>query len=62
MIMEIAGKRLTIKNIDGPLGVRGRNSDNKLIKEMIGWATDYPLRKGLERTYSWIEEEVVKLH
>jgi len=46
------------KHIDGPLGVAGRNSDNKLIKEKIGWAPDYPLAKGIEKTYKWIKEQI----
>lgn len=60
MIMNISGKKLEIKHISGPLGVRGRNSDNKLIKEKLNWAPDYPLQKGLEKTYSWIREQVIK--
>jgi len=60
MIMEIAGKELTIKHIPGPLGVRGRNSDNTLIQEKLGWAPNYPLKKGLEKTYQWIKEQVEK--
>ncbi len=60
MAMEIAGKKLKIKHIDGPLGVRGRNSDNKLIKSKLGWAPSIPLRKGMEKTYAWIEEQVKK--
>lgn len=60
MAMEIAGKKLTINHIPGPLGVRGRNSDNKLIHEKLGWAPDYPLKKGLIETYRWIEEQVLK--
>ncbi len=58
MIMEIAGKKLTIRHIPGPLGVRGRNSDNRLFKEKLGWAPSMPLRKGLEITYAWIKEQV----
>ena len=58
--MEIAGKKLSIKHIPGPLGVRGRNSDNKLIKEKLGWGPSLPLRDGLEKTYSWIAEQVRK--
>ena len=58
MVMEIAGKSLTIKHIDGPLGVRGRNSDNRLIKEKLGWEPNWPLTKGLELTYSWINKQV----
>jgi len=58
--MEIAGKKLTIKHIDGPLGVRGRNSDNKLIKDKLGWAPSLPLKEGLAVTYGWISEKVGK--
>jgi len=58
MIMEIAGKKLSIHHIPGPLGVRGRNSDNHLIRERLGWAPSRPLREGLEKTYSWIAEQV----
>ena len=58
MAMDIAGKKLTINHIEGPLGVRGRNSDNQLIKEKMGWEPDYSLKKGLEKTYGWIEEQV----
>ena len=53
MVMDIAGKRLTIHHVSGPLGVRGRNSDNRLIKAKLGWAPSQPLRAGLEETYSW---------
>lgn len=58
MVMEIAGKRLSIKHITGPQGVRGRNSDNQLIKEKLDWAPNYPLKKGLKPTYAWIEGQV----
>jgi nucleoside-diphosphate-sugar epimerase len=54
MIMEMAGKKLTVKHIDGPLGVRGRNSDNHLIRQELGWAPSQPLRQGLAQTYRWI--------
>ncbi len=57
-IGKIAGKTFTIKHIDGPLGVRGRNSDNRLIKEKLGWEPDFSLRKGLAKTYKWIEKQV----
>lgn len=60
IIMDIAGKKLTINHISGPLGVRGRNSDNTLIKEKLDWEPNYPLKKGLENTYFWIEEQVKK--
>ena len=58
MIMGIANKRLSIKHIEGPLGVRGRNSDNRLIKKVLGWAPTLPLKQGLTTTYHWIEEQV----
>lgn len=60
IVMEIAGKKLSIKHIDGPLGVRGRNSDNKLIKEKLGWAPSMPLKEGLAKTYAWIKDQVEK--
>jgi nucleoside-diphosphate-sugar epimerase len=59
MVAAIAGKRLRKKHITGPLGVRGRNSDNRLIKEKLRWAPSQPLRKGLEVTYQWIEQRVL---
>lgn len=60
MIMDIAGKKLTIKHIPGPLGVRGRSSDNRLIKKKLGWAPSTKLKEGLIITYRWIEEQVKK--
>jgi nucleoside-diphosphate-sugar epimerase len=60
MAIEISGKNLTIKNIEGPTGVRGRNSDNKLIKEKLGWAPSLPLREGMEKTYKWINQQAAK--
>jgi GDP-D-mannose 3', 5'-epimerase len=58
IVMEVAGKKLSLKHIDGPLGVRGRNSDNKLIKKELGWAPSRPLKDGLIETYKWISEQV----
>jgi nucleoside-diphosphate-sugar epimerase len=58
LVMEIAGKKLTIRHIPGPLGVRGRNSDNRLIREKLGWAPSASLYAGLEKTYVWIEAQV----
>jgi GDP-D-mannose 3',5'-epimerase len=60
MAIEISGKNVQIKNIDGPLGVMGRNSENTFVKEKLGWAPDYPLRKGMEKTFAWINEQVRK--
>lgn len=55
---EIAGKTIHKNHIPGPTGVRGRNSDNRLILERLGWAPSQPLRAGLEQTYTWIESQV----
>jgi nucleoside-diphosphate-sugar epimerase len=60
IVADIAGKRLTIRHKDGPLGVRGRNSDNRLIKQRLGWAPSQTLRTGLEKTYAWIEQQVMR--
>jgi len=60
MIMDIAGKNLSIKHIPGPLGVRGRNSDNALYKEKIGWVVSQPLKEGLKKTYAWIAKQAEK--
>lgn len=58
LVIEISGKSLQIVNVPGPVGVRGRNSNNRLIAEKLGWAPSRALRKGLEVTYRWIEEQV----
>lgn len=57
---EIAGKKINIKNIPGPIGVRGRNSDNHLIREKLEWAPSATLREGMTKTYNWINEQVQK--
>jgi GDP-D-mannose 3',5'-epimerase len=56
--MGFAGKDLPIKHIPGPMGVRGRNSDNTMIKDRLGWAPSIPIRTGLKITYDWIAGEV----
>jgi nucleoside-diphosphate-sugar epimerase len=58
MAMQIAGKRLSMRHIDGPLGVRGRNSDNFLINERLHWRPVRPLREGMVNTYHWISKQV----
>lgn len=69
LTIKASGKNLSIKNVDGPLGVRGRSSDNRLIKETIGWEPPTvevhpvygvisPLWDGLVKTYAWIDERV----
>ena len=62
MIIGISGKNIKIENIPGPEGVRGRNSDNRLIKEKLGWAPEQPLRDGIAITYGWINERVQARH
>ena len=57
-IAEIAGKNIIKKYVDGPLGVRGRTSDNTLIKKKLGWAPTLPLIEGLKKTYTWINKQV----
>ena len=58
MAMDIAQKKQSIKHIPGPLGVRGRNSDNTLIKKKLGWAPSESLYDGLQKTYVWIVDQV----
>ncbi len=58
MAMGIAGKEIEIRHIEGPLGVRGRNSDNRYIEEKLGWRPSLPLYDGMERTYTWIRDQV----
>jgi len=60
IIMKVAGKRVRVKHVPGPLGVRGRNSDNHLIREKLGWEPELPLRAGLATTYVWIAQQVAK--
>jgi GDP-D-mannose 3',5'-epimerase len=60
MAIEISGKNLRIRNIEGPTGVRGRNSDNNLLKEKIGWTPSLPLKRGMIETYNWIRKQVAE--
>lgn len=60
IVSDIAGKTLHKNHIDGPTGVRGRNSDNRLIQEKLGWAPSQTLTAGLEQTYAWIEQQVMR--
>jgi len=58
--IRLSGKTIHKHHIDGPLGVRGRNSDNTLVKETLNWAPNYPLAKGIEKTYAWISQQLAK--
>jgi len=60
IIADIAGIKITIKHIEGPMGVRGRNSDNTRLREVLGWEPQISLEEGLARTYPWIEQQVAK--
>lgn len=60
MVADIAGVKVTLKHIEGPMGVRGRNSDNTLLKKTLKWTPKISLEKGLAKTYEWIEKEVQK--
>jgi GDP-D-mannose 3', 5'-epimerase len=58
MVITLSGKNLTIKNVPGPQGPRGRNSDNTLIKEKLGWAPSLSLQEGMRILYPWIADQV----
>ena len=60
MVAEVAGVRIIKKHVDGPQGVRGRNSDNTLLRQILGWEPGISLEEGLARTYPWIEAQVTK--
>jgi len=60
MVAGISGKQIEIRNIAGPEGVRGRNSDNTLIREKLGWAPEMPLKDGIAKSYAWIARQVEK--
>jgi nucleoside-diphosphate-sugar epimerase len=57
---KVAGKTITKNHIDGPLGVRGRNSNNDLIREKLQWDYSMSLEEGISRTYNWINEQIQK--
>jgi nucleoside-diphosphate-sugar epimerase len=58
MVARIAGKTIQKKHVPCPLGVRGRNSDNHLIFEKLGWRPTQPLEAGIRKTYTWIEQQI----
>lgn len=58
MVIEVSGKKLSIKNVPGNVGVMGRNSDNTLIKDVLNWRPSQPLRSGIEKLYSWVNKQI----
>jgi nucleoside-diphosphate-sugar epimerase len=58
MIADIAGVKIRKIHVPGPQGVRGRNSDNTLLKQTLGWTPQVSLEEGLSKTYLWIEDQV----
>jgi GDP-D-mannose 3',5'-epimerase len=62
IVIDVSGKDLSVNHIHGPLGVRGRNSDNRLIQKMLGWTPTQSLEVGLMTTYSWIFSKVNRRH
>src|ERR1700733_12621444 len=61
MVAEIAGITIEKRHVTGPIGVRGRNSDNTLMRKVTGWQPEISLEEGLVRTYGWIEEQMRKM-
>ena len=58
MVISISGKNLTIDNIDGPVGVNGCCSDNQLIANVLNWKPNYPLKKGMEILFNWVNSQL----
>jgi GDP-D-mannose 3', 5'-epimerase len=58
MVSDIAGKPVTKRHVSGPTGVRGRNSNTRLIREKLYWPPSRPLREGMQQTYAWIDQRV----
>jgi nucleoside-diphosphate-sugar epimerase len=58
IVMNVAAKHVSIVHVDGPQGVRGRNSDNTRLREVLGWEPVIKLEEGLAETYRWIEKQV----
>ena len=58
IVSSVSNKEIEIKHIDGPLGVRGRNSNNDLIREKLNWDYELTLEEGIKKTYNWIESQL----
>lgn len=59
IVSNVANKEIKIRHIDGPLGVRGRNSDNTIIKDVLNWNYKFSLQEGIKQTFAWIEDQVI---
>ena len=57
---KVSGKKIKKNHIDGPLGVRGRNSNNDLVREKLGWDYEMTLEEGMKKTYEWVRWQVSK--
>ena len=60
VVAKVANKKINKNHIDGPLGVRGRNSDNNLIYEKLNWKPNAKLEDGIKKTYEWIQNMILK--
>jgi len=60
MVASVAGVSIVKKHVDGPQGVRGRNSDNTLLRKVLGWEPEVSLEEGLARTYAWVEDQLAR--
>lgn len=60
LIIKLSGKQVSVNNVAGPTGVRGRNSDNTLVTKILGWQPKVSLEQGLTKTYQWIEQQIVR--
>jgi len=61
-VAKVSGKVVEKNHIDGPLGVRGRNSNNDLVREKLGWDYSQSLEEGIRKTYVWIQDQISNLH
>ena len=62
IVAENANKKILVNHIDGPLGVRGRNSNNDLIRKELDWDYKYSLKDGIKITYDWISQQILNLN
>jgi nucleoside-diphosphate-sugar epimerase len=60
IISRVANKKVKINHVSGPIGVMGRTSDNKLLRETLAWTPDEDLESGILKTYSWIAEQIAR--